>query len=220
MPLVLQETIIPEETARSEFPEEELLRQIEKSIESIRSGGKPTFVYIILKLPFHTHNRGKCDTKREAELYEKRVKEANKQLKWIIENVMSADKKALIIIASDHGPFLTNGCTTLRRVPKTPLPIWDRHGAFAAIRWGDTSRNEIYDERVVSTATIFNVVISYLAGKPELMDKAEANDAYTRIGKWTYKTFRNGKILWPPMKITGSKGKQKKKKVEQEKKAE
>ncbi len=85
----------------------------------------------------------------------------------IIEN----NPEAIIIIAGDHGPYLTKNCTSTSSLYDnseiTRLDIQDRFGTFLAIRWptGDFAR---YDNITV-LQDLFPAIFAYIYKNPEFL---------------------------------------------------
>ena len=60
-----------------------------------------------------THHEGKgiCDENLEIEKYAQRLKQANSLITRSIDIIEDNDPNALIILASDHGPYILNRCS-------------------------------------------------------------------------------------------------------------
>ena len=111
-------------------------------------------------LPGHSQNSGTCrpnDTAR----FKSRLKKANSLMRKEVESILQSNKKAIIIIAGDHGPMLTIDCRAkLSKVPSRHQ-IQDRYGTFLAIRWPDDSYKN-YDN-IRTHQDIFPAILATLA---------------------------------------------------------
>jgi len=124
---------------------------------------KLRFVYVHDYLPGHSQNSGAC-LPDETELYRERLIRANDQMKQDVETIIQNDPGAIIIVAGDHGPYLTKNCIEtagdydISEISR--LDILDRFGTFLAIKWPteDFSR---YDDITV-LQDIFPVIFAYL----------------------------------------------------------
>ncbi|MDP8236213.1 MAG: hypothetical protein P9M08_07500 [Candidatus Erginobacter occultus] len=123
----------------------------------------PRFVYTHSPLPNHSQNSGVC-LPDETDLFRERLVEANVQMKEDVESLIENDPGAIIIVAGDHGPYLTKNCVgtggnyDISEISR--LDIQDRFGTFLAIRWPDEDFSR-YDEITV-LQDIFPAVFSYL----------------------------------------------------------
>ena len=113
--------------------------------------------------PAHSQNSGAC-LSNETELYQERLERANAEMRDDVETLMKSDPNSIIIVAGDHGPYLTKNCTALWLKYKSPevdrLDVQDRFGTFLAIRWPD-EKFEKYDDIAV-LQDIFPAVFAYL----------------------------------------------------------
>ena len=126
-------------------------------------GERPFFIYTHSGLPDHSQNSGAC-LPNETELYRKRLVEANAEMRQDVALIAENDPGALVIIAGDHGPYLTKNCmftgsyydgSEISRVD-----FQDRYGSFLAIRW-PADEGQKYDDIVV-LQDIFPAVFSYI----------------------------------------------------------
>lgn len=98
----------------------------------------PRFVYVHDELPGHSQNSGRC-LPEEAELFQGRLARANAAMKEDIATILERDPEAIVIIAGDHGPYLTKNCDgtgghfDISEISR--LNIQDRLGTFLAVRW-------------------------------------------------------------------------------------
>lgn len=121
------------------------------------------FVYMHSDLPSHSQISGAC-LPNEVELFEERLTRANIEMKQDVDLIVQNDPDALVIVAGDHGPFLTKNCRLTNGIydPSeiSRLDIQDRYGTFLAIRWPGRDF-ESYDEITV-LQDLFPAVFAYL----------------------------------------------------------
>lgn len=124
---------------------------------------RPRFVYMHSPLPNHSQNSGRC-LPNETELFRERLVEANAQMKEDLETIIKNDPGAIIVVAGDHGPFLTKNCIgtggdyDISEICR--LDIQDRFGTFLAIRWPEENYSG-YDEITV-LQDIFPAIFAYI----------------------------------------------------------
>ena len=123
----------------------------------------PVFVYAHSTLPGHSQNSGTC-LPDEIELYNERLTSANLEMRQDIATILENDPHAIIIVAGDHGPYLTKNCTSTDKVYDiseiSRLDIQDRFGSFLAIRWPSEEYAEYDDITVLQD--IFPAIFAYL----------------------------------------------------------
>lgn len=130
-----------------------------------------TFAYIHSAFPGHSQVSGGC-LSNEIELYLKRLEIANIEMQEDIEILLQSHPDAIIIIAGDHGPYITNSCYGL--VDKVDLSeisrldIQDRFATFLAIKW-PTTNFEDFDEIMV-LQDIFPAVFAYMYKDGSLLE--------------------------------------------------
>lgn len=124
----------------------------------------PLFHYSHSYLPGHSQNSGAC-LPNEKELYAKNVRLANQEMRMDLDTLLQFDPHAIIIVAGDHGPYLSKNCYStseggynLREI--TRYDIQDRFGTFLAIRW-PTQTYKQYDQIVV-LQDLFPAIFAYL----------------------------------------------------------
>jgi len=130
----------------------------------------PFFMYIHSPLPGH---RPSSDERSEYEdMYidnyiEKLIKIANKEMKNDIDTIIKHYPNAIVIIAGDHGPFLTktgygfhNNPVTCKDYKIDRYDMQDRYGAFLAIRW--PNENYATKHHIKILQDIFPAVFAYL----------------------------------------------------------
>lgn len=132
--------------------------------------GKRSFVYSHSNYPSHSQNSGAC-LPNEKELYRERLAVANIEMRQDVQMITEYDPQAIIIIAGDHGPYLTKNCVTLAedydQSEIDRLDIQDRYGTFLAIRWPTEEYME-YDQ-IEILQDVFPTVFSYLYQDPEFL---------------------------------------------------
>ncbi|HET9906577.1 MAG TPA: hypothetical protein VFQ23_08045 [Anaerolineales bacterium] len=121
------------------------------------------FVYMHTDLPSHSQNSGAC-LFNEVDLFEERLRRANLEMKQDINLIIENDPGAIVIVAGDHGPYLTKNCHVTTGVYDiseiSRLDIQDRYGTFLAIRW-PTDDFVLYDDITV-LQDLFPAVFAYL----------------------------------------------------------
>jgi hypothetical protein len=142
-----------------------------RSIFKNVSSEQKMFVYMHSNKPSHTQISGTC-LPNEKELFQKRLKTANVEMKKDVDLIVAHDPDAIVIVAGDHGPHLTKNCYMTTGVYDASeisrLDIQDRHGTFLAIRWptGDFSK---YDDITV-LQDLFPAVFAYLYQDATLLE--------------------------------------------------
>jgi hypothetical protein len=121
------------------------------------------FMYTHSNLPSHSQNSGAC-LPNETELYQDRLTQANSEMKQDLDLLTKNDPGAIIIVAGDHGPYLTKNCFELNDLYPVSeisrLDIQDRYGTFLAIRWPTKDFVEYDDITVLQD--VFPAVFAYL----------------------------------------------------------
>lgn len=103
----------------------------------LKSKQKNIFFYTHNKYPGHSQNSGKC-LPNEKQIYFNRVKKANTEMKNDVKNILSNNPDSIIVLLSDHGPYLTKNCTILKNYETNKIDrydIQDRYGTFLSIHW-------------------------------------------------------------------------------------
>ena len=102
------------------------------------AAGNRSFVYTHSDIPAHSQNSGAC-LPDETALYKERLDQANSEMRQDIKTISENDPSAIIIVAGDHGPYLTKNCEVLSIdydiSEISRLDIQDRYATFLAIRW-------------------------------------------------------------------------------------
>lgn len=139
--------------------------------EKFANPDNPQFTYMHTLSPGHSQNSGVC-LPDETELFAERLQEANQEMTQDIETLLANDPNAVIVVAGDHGPYLTKNCNALDNFyPASEidrLDIQDRYGAFLAIRWPSDDFSE-YDEITV-TQDILPAILAWMYEDRTLLD--------------------------------------------------
>lgn len=129
------------------------------------------FIYMHSDLPSHSQNSGAC-LSNETDRFEVRLASANIEMQQDISLIVKNDPGAIVIIAGDHGPYLTKNCyvtTDIYDISEiSRLDIQDRHATFLAIRW-PTGDYEEYDDITV-LQDLFPAVFAYLYKDLAILD--------------------------------------------------
>jgi len=131
----------------------------------------PLFLFTMNKYPGHTQNSGQC-LPDEKERYEQGLKIANKEMREDIEAINRTRPNAVVVIAGDHGPYLTKNCTALATNYSESeidrLDIQDRFGTFLAVRWPN---GEIPEAEMRVTQDVLPAVLAYASGNSDYWTK-------------------------------------------------
>lgn len=130
---------------------------------------EPTFLVTINLYPGHSQNSGACRPD-EVEIFADGLERANREMQDDLEVAIGANSEAIIIVAGDHGPYLTKNCTGLRSVAADSIDrydLQDRFGAFLAVRWPE---ERVPDVEVEVLQEVFPAVFSTLSDDEQLWD--------------------------------------------------
>jgi hypothetical protein len=115
------------------------------------------------ELPGHSQNSGVCRPDETA-LFEERLVQANSEMKQDVELLTRKDPGAIIVVAGDHGPYLTKNCSEtgghydISEISRHD--VQDRLGTFLAIRWPDEDFSKYDDITVLQD--MFPAIFGYL----------------------------------------------------------
>lgn len=123
----------------------------------------PAFIYSHSNIPNHSQNSGAC-LPNETQLYQERLNEANQEMEADVKQILEHDPGSIIIIAGDHGPYLTKNCVSLTDFYEESeinrQDIQDRHATFLAIRWAEDD-NAQYDDITV-LQDVFPAIFAFM----------------------------------------------------------
>ncbi len=143
---------------------------------------KSRVIYMQTDVPMHSQNSGACRP-NETELFRERLIVANDEMKKDIETITRKDPGAIIVVAGDHGPYLTKNCTSTGDQydisEMSRLDIQDRFGTFLAIKWPSENFSK-YDD-ITILQDLFPAIFAYLFGDDKLL---EAKVAPTTLEDW------------------------------------
>ncbi len=152
-----------------EVSSEEYLQAKETVLSEV--SGQPRFVYTHSRLPGHSQGSGVC-LPNQVELFGERLVKANLEMRHDIESILEKDPGAIVIVAGDHGPYLTKNCIgtddayDISEISR--LDIQDRLGTFLAIRW-PSEDFEAYDDIAV-LQDLFPAVFAYIFADPGILE--------------------------------------------------
>jgi hypothetical protein len=145
----------------SEQPRQQFVETKQRIFEDV--SGNRVFIYMHSDLPAHSQKSGACRPD-ETDRFEKRLTSANSEMRKDVNLIIENDPGAIVIVAGDHGPYLTKNCYVTTGVYDiseiSRLDIQDRHATFLAVRWptGDFVK---YDDITV-LQDLFPAVFAYL----------------------------------------------------------
>ena len=145
---------------------------VEQKIEYFSQESEvPKFIFMHSNLPAHSQNSGAC-LPNEVQLFSDRLAEANLEMRQDVEAIIANDPKAVVIVAGDHGPYLTKNCTETSDLYDVSeisrLDIQDRFGTFLAVKWPEENFSD-YDDIVV-LQDLFPSVFAYIFQDPKLLE--------------------------------------------------
>jgi hypothetical protein len=134
---------------------------------------RPVFFYSHFNRPGHSQLSGHCRPNVVRE-YADGLEEANAEMRRDLNEIIQTDPTAIIIVASDHGPYLTKNCAatslnnayTLEEI--TRQDILDRFGTFLAIRW-PSDDFEPYDD-ILIVQDLFPAIFAYMYSDTSLLE--------------------------------------------------
>jgi hypothetical protein len=130
----------------------------------------PVFIYSHSDLPGHAEFQSECRP-NEVELFEEDLRRANNEMKNDVNTILENDPGSIIIVAGDHGPYLSNDCFLPIKKDMSEISrfdIQDRFATFLAVRW-PTKDFEKFDDIVV-LQDLFPAIFAYIYDDQSILD--------------------------------------------------
>ena len=167
----------------------------EKSVVLNKDDSEPVFMYSHDNFPGHTPNSGVLRP-NETELHIEKLIDSNLEMRKDIEAIRSRNKEAIIIVAGDHGPYLTkNGIGlddyALEDIDK--FDIQDRYGTFLAISWPNQDLG--IKNNIQTIQDIFPAVASYIYSDTEIFEKIKMDSTILPPNKVGGILVKDGEII-------------------------
>jgi hypothetical protein len=164
-----------------------------KQKHEVISGGDPSplLLYTHSSYPGHgPSGMGMSMEERDGKIagHIEGIKKANYEMRNDVEVIIKNNPGAIVVLAGDHGPFLTKtgyglskgrGGFSAEDIDR--YDVQDRFGAFLAIKWPEKKYAERHDIRIIQD--MFPAIFSYLYGDDTLFNK-------TRMERMTVENFR------------------------------
>jgi hypothetical protein len=157
----------------------------------------PKILYSHNRFPGHTQNSGAC-LPGEQKYVEDGLVLANKEIKDDLESFGEMLENSIVIIAGDHGPYLTANCTSLKKYPKnqiTQLMIQDRSSAFFSIHWPPSLT---YRPNIELIQDGIPAILASLSGEGETLFKQMVWPRRTESGLYNGVEVVDGVIIGGP----------------------
>lgn len=188
------------ENINTKYTTVEVHKEVMEHLSTDKS--KPVVQYIHIYKPSHSPNEiaGKCEEEKAIKAYAAGIKSANPTLKWLIKEIIRNDPEAVIVLAGDHGPYISNKCDRFG-ILTTPEKIRDRVGILTAIRW-PTGYDGRYDNKIKTSVNMLRYLLASLAeNEAEVIKTAVPDDVYVMMKKdneFFFKIVEEGEILTEP----------------------
>jgi hypothetical protein len=124
------------------------------------------------------------------------LKIANLEMRQDLDLILKNDPSAIVIVAGDHGPYLTKNCQNTSysydMAEISRLDIQDRYGTFLAIRWPTEDFTEYDDLPVLQD--LFPAVFAYMYDDPTIILQAKIRTKIPTPNTISGASVRNGYI--------------------------
>jgi hypothetical protein len=187
------------------WPMTEFRREISAQLETRPADAAPQFRYIHMFVPGHVDYKviGRCDEATELKAYRRNVAAATRQIESIAGEIVRTDPGAVIVIAGDHGPFITNRCKHYVDIDSL-AEYRDRVGILMAIRWPDGYDGR-FDARIRTNVNVFRYVLaSLMNGRTDALGGHLPDDVYVRGDTHVLKILDDGEFRIPPARVSAS----------------
>jgi hypothetical protein len=141
----------------------------------ISKSEKPTLFYTHNSYPGHSGNSGKCHPD-EKQIYFNGMKKANAEMRTDINDVIKNNSNSIIIIVSDHGPYLTKNCYNLMGYDQSSIDkhdLQDRYGVFLAIHWPKDMNINNFDVEI--SQDIFPAILGNITSNKNLFEELKVD---------------------------------------------
>ena len=167
-----------------------------KSNIFIEKNINPEFVYAHSNYPEHSQNSGVL-LPNETELYIERLKIANKEMKKDLTDLNAKNSTDIIIIAGDHGPYLTKNGIGLSPDYKLKdvnrLDIQDRFGVLLAIHWPEEEYIDKYKIRILQD--VLPAAFSYIYNDDSIFEEAKMSTEVVKSPVISGASIKDGVII-------------------------
>lgn len=118
---------------------------------------------------------------KERRRYESKLREANRWLQAVIEEIQRTDPDPLIILMADHGAYVgydyVQQATTLTEDPDL---IRSSFSIYLAIRW-PTTYDGRFDDKFATPVNVFRYIFSFLTDTDSFLSSREEDVSYLNI---------------------------------------